>query len=44
MSQHKVATKTIATWHARAERGAKKVILNELRATTGWHRDHARKA
>ena len=34
----------IATRYARADRGGKKVILDELCATTSWYRDHARKA
>ena len=36
-------TKAIATRYVRADRGGKKVILDELCATTGWPRDHARK-
>jgi len=44
MSERRAVTKTIATRYARSDRGGKKAILNELCATTGWHRDHARKA
>lgn len=44
MSQRKAVTKTIATRYARANKAAKGVILDELCATTGWHRNHARKA
>lgn len=44
MSQRKAVTKTIATRYKRSKRGAKKIILDELCAITGWHRDHARKA
>ena len=44
MSQRKAVTKVIATRYARTDRGGKKIILDEQCATTGWHRDHARKA
>lgn len=44
MSQRKAVTKATATRYRAASKGAKAVILDELCATTGWHRDHARKA
>ena len=44
MSQRKAVTKAVATRYRSASKGAKAVILDELCATTGWHRDHARKA
>lgn len=44
MSQRRAVTKTIATRYKRADKTAKGVILDELCATTGWHRNHARKA
>jgi len=44
MSQRKAVTKATATRYWSASKGAKAVILDELCATTGWHRDHARKA
>lgn len=44
MSQRRAVTKAIATRYKRADKVAKGVILDELCATTGWHRNHARKA
>lgn len=44
MSERRAVTKTIATRYKRAGKATKGVILDELCATTGWHRNHARKA
>jgi len=44
MSQRRAVTKTIAIRYKRSDKATKGVILDELCATTGWHRNHARKA
>lgn len=44
MAERKAVTKTIATRYKQASKSGKAKILDELCATTGWHRDHARKA
>jgi len=44
MSQRQAATKAIAVRDERASRVGEGAILDELCATTGWHRHHARKA
>lgn len=44
MSQRRAVTKAIATRYRRATKADKGRILDELCATTGWHRSHARKA
>ncbi len=44
MSQRKAVTKAVAARYRRASKAGKGLILDELCATTGWHRNHARKA
>jgi len=44
MNQHRAVTKATATRYRSSSKTVKAVILDELCALTGWHRDHARKA
>jgi hypothetical protein len=44
MGQRRAVTRAIATRYRRADKPAKTVISDELCATTGWHRNQARKA
>lgn len=44
LAERRAVTETIATRYMRADKRGKGKILDELCATTGWHRNHARKA
>ena len=44
LAERKAVTETTALRYAQADKQTKSVILDELCATTGWHRNHARKA
>ena len=44
LAERRAVTKTIATRYVRADKRGKGKIPDELCATTGWHRNHARKA
>jgi hypothetical protein len=44
LAERRAVTETTAIRYSQADKRAKGVILDELCATTGWHRNHARKA
>src|ERR1700704_6409080 len=44
LAERKAVTETIAIRYSLADKRTKGLILDELCATTGWHRNHARKA
>jgi hypothetical protein len=44
LAERRAVTETTAIRYSQADKQSKGVILDELCATTGWHRSHARKA
>ena len=44
LAERRAVTETTAIRYSLADKRTKGVILDELCATTGWHRNHARKA
>jgi Integrase core domain len=44
LAERRAVTETTAIRYSQADKRSKGVILDELCATTGWHRNHARKA
>ncbi|MGP4059037.1 DDE-type integrase/transposase/recombinase [Mycobacterium sp. 4D054] len=44
LAERRAVTETIAIRYSLADKTTKGIILDELCATTGWHRNHARKA
>lgn len=44
LAERRAVTETIAVRYSLADKRTKGIILDELCATTGWHRGHARKA
>src|SRR6059058_2663669 len=44
MAERKAVTRQLADRYRKAPKKQKKLILDELCALTGWHRDHARRA
>jgi hypothetical protein len=44
LAERRAVTETIAIRYSLADKRTKGIILDELCATAGWHRSHARKA
>lgn len=44
LTERRAVTETTAIRYSRADKRTKGIIVDELCATTGWHRSHARKA
>ena len=44
MAERRAVTEATAIRYLLADKRTKGIILDELCATTGWHRNHARKA